>query len=192
MLKKRIEELTAIPQNLSLFKEERDYAVKHNLIAAEDVTEVNPAERFQDAYIEKCDKESENIISEESSNFLNQPITYLKEQQNVFIYLESKWFDIIGVDAVSLEMDDVFRTYDALLGLKLQKKYEKSIREYFQQHFQRKEARFSLMFSAEDGLWNLNFTLNYVDGYHDEMSIGDAYQLIYSFLFKLAESVEAV
>ncbi|PLS18255.1 branched-chain amino acid aminotransferase [Bacillus sp. M6-12] len=191
MLKKRIEELVAIPQNLSLFKEERTYAVKHKLISKENISEADPTDRFADAYIEKCDKESENVISEESSQFLNQPISYLKLQQNEFIYLESKWLDIIGVDAVSLEMDDVFGTYDALLGLRLQKKYEKSIKDFFREHLHGEEARFSLLFSPEDGLWNVNFTLNYADGFREEMSIGEAYQLIYSFIFRLAESVEA-
>jgi len=52
------------------------------------------------------------------------------------------------------------------------------------------EAKFDLIFSHEDGLWNLNFALNFVKGFNEEMTIDEAFQLIYRFLFKLIETVE--
>jgi hypothetical protein len=52
------------------------------------------------------------------------------------------------------------------------------------------EAKFDLMFSLEDGLWNLNFALNYVEGFNEDITIGEAFQLIYRFLFQLVEAVE--
>ncbi|MBT2655726.1 branched-chain amino acid aminotransferase [Bacillus sp. ISL-18] len=148
--------------------------------------------RFTDAYIERCDKESENMLKNETSAFLSEPLHYLKQHKNEFIYLESKWFDFVNVDAISLEVDDVFGTYDVMLGLKVQKKYDKQLREYLDAHLNGEDAKFDLMFTLDDGLWNLNFVLNYVEGFHEEMTMGEAFQLIYHFLFKLIEAVEKV
>ena len=145
---------------------------------------------FSNAYIERCSKETETMISNESSSFLNQPITYLKEHKNEFIYVESTLFDDIGVEGISLEADDVFGTYDVMLGLKLKKKFEKELREHLNSSLDGEQAKFDLMFSQDDGLWDLNFALNYVVGYREDISISDAFQLIHQFLFHLVEAVK--
>ncbi|MEH7505224.1 branched-chain amino acid aminotransferase [Neobacillus drentensis] len=177
-------------ESITLFKEEKEYLEKNQLVDNLQLSEKDPSVRFADAYIERCDKESENMLKNESSSFLNEPLDYLKKHKNEFIYLESNWFDLIGVEAVSLEADDVFGTYDVMLGLKLQKKFEKTLKENLNSQLQGDEAKFDLMFSLEDGLWNLNFALNYVEGFNEEITIGEAFQLIYRFLFQLVEAVE--
>lgn len=178
-------------ENIAVFQEEKEYAEKHRL------TEVSLFEkeadlRFSDSYIERCDKETENIIRNEAANFLNQPLIYLKKHKSEFIFLESKWFDLIHVDAISLELDDVFGTYDVMLGLKLQKKFSKSLRDYLSSYLTGEDAKFDLMFSSEEGLWNLNFALNDLKEFDENMSIGEGYQIIYRFLFKLMEAMEEI
>jgi hypothetical protein len=173
-----------------VFPEEKAY-IERKQFDVQALEEKSAAERFSDAYIERCDKESENVIAQESSSFLTQPLDYLKKNKDQFMYMESKWFDIISVDAISLEVDDVFATYDVMLGLKLQKKFEKPLKEYLNTHLHNDEAKFDLMFNGDEGLWSLNFALNYVEGFQEEMTIGQAYQLIYSFLFMLVEEMEA-
>jgi hypothetical protein len=175
---------------ISIFKEEKEYMEKNKFAEAIQFDVKEPNVRFIDAYIERCDKLSENIIRNESSVFLTQPLDYLKKHKNEFIYLESQWFDLIDVEAVSLEFDDVFGTYDVMLGLKLQKKFDISLKDNLNTHLHGDEAKFDLMFSLDDGLWNLNFALNYVEGFQEDITIGEAYQLIYHFLFKLVEAVE--
>jgi hypothetical protein len=145
---------------------------------------------FSDAYIERCDKETENMIKNETAAFLSQPLAYLKKNKQEFIYLESKLFDEIGVEAVSLEVDDVFGTYDVMLGLKLQKKFDKLLKEYLNEHLNGDEAKFDLMFSQEDGLWNLNFALNYVEGFKEDMLLSEAFIMIYQFLHSVVEAVK--
>jgi hypothetical protein len=178
---------------VEIYKEELEYT-KRNLYPLEGINstlvEKDPSSRFFEAYIERCDKETENIIANESATFLNHPIHFLKSHKNEFIYLESKWFDFIGVDAVSLEVDDAFGTYDVMLGLKLQKKYESMIKTFLNTNLHGEESKFDLVFSQDDGLWNLNFTLNYMDGFQEEIEIGEAYRNIYRLLFGLVESVE--
>jgi hypothetical protein len=177
-------------ESITLFKEEKEYLEKNQLVDNLQLSEKDPSVRFADAYIERCDKESENMLKNESSSFLNEPLDYLKKHKNEFIYLESNWFDLIGVEAVSLEADDVFGTYDVMLGLKLQKKFEKALKENLNSQLHGDVAKFDLMFSLEDGLWNLNFALNFVEGFNEKITIGEAFQLIYRFLFQLVEAVE--
>jgi hypothetical protein len=194
-----IEEQQSLEKNdliqVEIYKEEKDYVEKLQLISediSENITlvEKKPASRFSDAKIERCDKESEELIAEETATFLNQPITFFMKHRNEFIYLESNWFEMIGVDAVSLEKDDVFGTYGVLLGLKLKKKFETSLKEHLRNELLGDETRFALMFNHDEGLWNLNFALNYLNGFKEELSIGEAYVLIYRFLFKLVVAVE--
>jgi hypothetical protein len=179
------------------YNEELNFIVTHELIPNElkgkiSLVEKNSEVRFSNAYIERCNKESEQLISKEESAFLKQPLEFLKQHKNEFIYLDSEWFDLIGVDAVSLETDDVFGTYDVMLGLKLQKKFESALRGLLNRQLSGQEPKFDLMFNHEDGLWDLNFTLNYVDGYQEEGSIGDACLMIYRFLFNLVDLVASM
>ncbi|WHY64826.1 branched-chain amino acid aminotransferase [Neobacillus sp. SuZ13] len=196
MLKDQIKQYITEQQNspngkgITIFKEEKEYVEKNQLVHEIQFLELDESVRFADAYIERCDKETENMLKNESSSFLNQPLDYLKKHKNEFIYMESNWFDVISVEAVSLEADDVFGTYDVMLGLKLQKKFDKSLKQHLNSFLHGEEAKFDLMFSQEDGLWNLNFALNYVEGFKEELTIGEAFQLIYRFLFQLVEAVE--
>ncbi|WP_147534214.1 branched-chain amino acid aminotransferase [Bacillus marasmi] len=147
--------------------------------------------QFSDAYIERLDKETEEILASEEQGFLNQSISYFQQHKNEFMYLEAGAFSELGVDGISFEVDDVFETYEVLLGLKLQKKFQASIKEYLQTTLQSEEARFSLMFNGDDGLWDLNFGLNYVEGFKEELTIAEAYQLVYTYLKNLVEAVKS-
>ncbi|TWE01737.1 hypothetical protein FB550_105104 [Neobacillus bataviensis] len=196
MLKEKIKkyisekESQSTTEGVVLFREEIEFAEQNQLAGESHLVEKDANTRFADAYIERCDKETENMLKNETSAFLSEPLDYFKKHKNEFIYFESKWFDFVNVDAISLEVDDVFGTYDVMLGLKFQKKYDKQLKEYLNVHLSGEETKFDLMFSNEDGLWNLNFALNYVKGFREEMTVGEAFQLIYHFLFKLVEAVE--
>ncbi|WP_318503697.1 branched-chain amino acid aminotransferase [Bacillus sp. T3] len=145
---------------------------------------------FNDAYIERLDKETEEVLGKETASFLEQHITYFKNHLNEFMYLESPAFEQKNVDAVSFEVDDVFRTYTVLLGLKLQKKYQPTIKEFLNANLRGEDAQVSLMFNGDDGLWDLNLSLDHVEGFREEMTIGEAYQLVYDLIAKLVGSIK--
>ncbi|BCB03835.1 branched-chain amino acid aminotransferase [Bacillus sp. KH172YL63] len=192
MLKKRIaqyiEEQKAAQPKVTLFEPERGYALENGLISEGEVLSPE-SPRFEEAFIERCDKETEEPIRTETASFLDQPVTYLNEHKNEFVFLESVWFTVIGADAVSIEVDDVFGTYDAMLGLKLQKKHRKEI-ELFLEDTLQDESSYDLLFNGEDGLWDLNFTLNDHPGFNEGLSMHAVYELIFDFLFKLLQTVE--
>ncbi|MDM5222818.1 branched-chain amino acid aminotransferase [Peribacillus sp. NJ11] len=194
MLKKQMESYiskSVIENKVELFKEERDYAEKHKLIANDIIiVEKENASRFTDAYIERSNKESEELISEENSAFLSQPIGYLKNNKEEFLYFESKWFELIGVEALSLEVDDVFGTYNAMFGLKFQKKMGEVLKTYLTKELQEGIGSFSVMFNQGDGLWDVNFALDNVKGFREDLSLEQAFNLIYHFLFILVQTIE--
>lgn len=172
------------------FKEEIEYARKHQIIDASNmIKEMDPVSRFSNAYIERSDKETEEFLGEESALFLNQPILYLKKHLNEFIYIESDCFPMIHAESMCLEVDDIFRTYEVMLGLKLQKKYEKVIKAFLEKELIG-EIKVSLLFNQTDGLWDFNFALNNLEEFNEDITIGEVLVLIYRFLFKLAETVE--
>lgn len=177
-------------EKTSAFKEEIEYARKHQIIdELSMIKEMDPVSRFSDAYIERSDKETEEFLGEESALFLNQPILYLKKHLNEFIYIESDCFPMIHTESICLEVDDIFRTYEVMLGLKLQKKYEKVIKAFLEQELIG-EIKVSLLFNQTDGLWDFNFALNNLNGFNEDLTIGEVLVLVYRFLFKLAETVE--
>ena len=86
------------------------------------------------------------------------------------MYLESEWFNLVGVDGVSFELDDVFGTYNVMFGLKLQKKYAGAIQSFFHKELTG-EAKFEMMFDGNEGIWNINFALNDAPGFNEKLNI---------------------
>ncbi|OCA81612.1 hypothetical protein A8F94_22355 [Bacillus sp. FJAT-27225] len=190
MLKYNFEEFLKANDAQALFKEEKEFAEKHAMVQAGMIVERDARERFKDAYIERSDKESEQLIDEAGPGLLDHPLTYLKENKNEFLYMESDWFDLIGVDAVSLELDDLFGYYSALCGLKLQKKYGEQLRKLLEEEFGFDKLDYGLMFDSNEGIWNFNFCVNKLNDFFETMSIGEAFSLVYRFLFQLIDKAE--
>lgn len=145
---------------------------------------------FTNIYIERGEKETDNFLSEEGNSFLQEKVSYLMANKEEFIYIESDSFHGLGVEGLCLEVDDVFGTYQAILGFKLPKKLENSLKAYLNSQLSGDEAKYSLLFDQNDGLWNMNFTLNYVHGFSEEGSIGEALTVIYDFLTQLKQEVQ--
>lgn len=141
-------------------------------------------------YIERCDKDTEDVITKEEASFLNTPLKQLKQNPNEFIYIESPTFEPIKVDALSLELDDIFQTYMVLLGLKVQKKYAKTIKTFLNNNLHGTNVFYNCMFSGEDGLWDLNIPLDFMDGFREEVTIAEALSITYSFLEALVNTFE--
>lgn len=177
---------------IKLFKEQGQYVEKHGLLTeSTTVSIIDPAARFENAYIERCDKETEELILIEAPIFLKEPLTHFKERQHEFLLIEANILRFIGVDALSIEVDDVFDTYTALFGLKMKKNRADAIKAYMDNHIQEEIGHYSMAFSDKDGLWDINFAINYSKGYQDDMTIGEAAELVYQFIFNLVETVEA-
>ncbi len=131
-----------------------------------------------------------NLIIVETAIFLDEKLEHLKTHLREFVYLEDQSLDLVGIDALSLEVDDVFGTYTALFGLKMKQKYEAAIKAYLEENLVDQRGKFSVSFSGQDGLWNMNLAVNYIEGFRDDMTLLEAYELIYAFVFKMVETIE--
>lgn len=176
---------------VELLKEEKEYAEKHQLIADDlTVVEIAKGDQFNDAIIERFNKETEEQISTDSAVFLTTSLAHFKENPIEFLYLESSSFDIIGVDAIAVEYDEVFEVYTAMFGLALQKKFGPAMKAFLDGHFNAEKMNYSVMFSGQDGLWEVNLPLNYLDQFDVNFSLEETYHFLYKLIFSLIETVE--
>ncbi|MEH7587956.1 hypothetical protein V7247_14315 [Priestia megaterium] len=185
-------EMNVQGQSLSLYQEEKEYALQKKLVPQNlMIEEKEESLRFKDSYIERVDKETDELIAEESPlSFLDTPISYLKEHRSEFLYVESKWFEFIKLDGCSFEMDDVFGTYKVLTGLHMQKKFGSLLKQFFAKELNESPTSVQLLFNDKDGLWDVNIELDAIKEFNEKMSIGEVLVLIYRFFFHLAEYVE--
>ena len=144
---------------------------------------------LQDVYIERCDKATENVIAVVDSQFFNHTISYFDENKNEYMYLESEHLEAIKIDGLTFEVDDVFGTYSVMVGLKLQKKWESDIKSFLESNLQGEGPKYSMLFNQQDGLWDLNFTYNYLQSFQEDATIAMALQAIYELLSKLQSEV---
>ena len=146
--------------------------------------------KIKNVYIERCNKESEELLATENDSFMEEKITYFKNNIDEFMYIEWDEFEKIGIDNVCLEMDSVFRTYDVMLGIKKQKKREKDIRAFLTNHLEERENGYQLIFNANEGIWELNFSLDSLAIFDEDWTIHQAYSVIYHFLLELLQALE--
>lgn len=188
MLKKQYENVLKEQTEIALFDFEKVYLDQVG-VSFEDKTVTEKALTFD--VLEVCSKETEDTLRAAEADFLEQKISYLKENQTEFIYAESSAFDGIRVDAFALEYDDAFNLNTVLFGLKLQKKYSEAIRTYLKQHVKSALGSSSAAFSGQEGLWEINIALDCLEGYSDELSFEAVYTLLYKFIFDLIVAAES-
>ncbi|MER2256828.1 MAG: hypothetical protein ABS933_17275 [Priestia megaterium] len=185
-------EMNVQGQSLSLYQEEKEYALQKELVPQNLMIEEKEASsRFKDSYIERVDKETDELIAEEFPlSFLDTPISYLKEHRSEFLYVESKWFEFIKLEGCSFEVDDVFGTYKVLTGLHMQKKFGSLLKQFFAKELNESPTSVQLLFNDKDGLWDVNIELDAIKEFDEKMSIGEALVLTYRFFFYLVEYIE--
>lgn len=173
-----------------LTAEEEKYAREKGLIDADKNVElISLSERMQPLYLERADKETDEVIAEESTEFLQQPISYFRTHMNEYLYIESDSLRIVGTDSLTLEVNDVFGSYEMMFGLSVQKKYEQVLRCFLEENLSQ-DHRFVLLFNSADGLWDVNIPLSGMQGFSEENLISEVLGDAYIFLFKLAAAIE--
>ncbi|WP_332649060.1 hypothetical protein [Lysinibacillus sp. 54212] len=140
---------------------------------------------------EICHKESEELISVGDVSLLNTSVQYVEEHPEQFLYIEASPFNEIKIDALVLEFDEAFKKPMALFGLKLQKKFGPAIQAYLKQELT-EDAIFGAMFSGEDGLWEINLTLDGIKDYEPSQTIQQSIEAVYNFVDGLMKEVEVV
>ncbi|MBB4826132.1 hypothetical protein HNO89_003369 [Sporosarcina luteola] len=185
MLKKRMEERIASSDGpVSLFPIEKEYALRNGIVTDQNSTDKDW--RFQT--IERCLKETEEMVQAESERFLDHPISVLRNPIEEFLYVESDAFQMVKVEGIALEVDDVFNVYTALFGLQLQKKWQDTIQSFIDSKLSTGPS--SVLFDS-DGTFSVNISLNGLETFQENLPIREVVNLIYKFLFELLETIEA-
>ncbi|PGC64276.1 MULTISPECIES: branched-chain amino acid aminotransferase [Bacillus] len=180
-LQNRLQDLLKEGQALTDF--EYDEAARRNWTL--EGARIKEEARFGDVYIERVDKESENMIQTENVSFLNTPLTYVKKHQKEFIYIESKWFDVVKVDGLAIEWDEVFQTYTVLFGLKRPKKDTNILKDMLSPL-----NGAQLQFNGQDGLFDVNLQLLELEDIHEDTAFIDVISAVYRFLFRMIMQLE--
>ncbi|WP_456267072.1 MULTISPECIES: branched-chain amino acid aminotransferase [unclassified Bacillus (in: firmicutes)] len=180
-LQNRLQDLLKEGQALTDF--EYDEAVRRNWTL--EGARIKEEARFGDVYIERVDKESEDMIQTENASFLNTPLTYVKKHQKEFIYIESKWFDVVKVDGLAIEWDEVFQTYTVLFGLKRPKKDTNILKDVLSPL-----NGAQLQFNGQDGLFDVNLQILELEDIHEDTAFIDVISAVYRFLFRMIVQLE--
>ena len=187
MLKKQLQNYIEQNNPVALTELELTFAKANNLLV--EGVEVVPA-TIQPTVFERCNKETEDSIAAVDQQFLAQPISHLKEHQEEFVYIEAERFGIVRIDAISLELDEMFKNYTAMFGFAMQKKYGDAIKAYLDEKLKDVSFPYSASFSGQDGLWEINMNIAGLPGFNEEQSFEKVIDAIYEFIFKLLEALE--
>ncbi|TYR75096.1 branched-chain amino acid aminotransferase [Rossellomorea vietnamensis] len=177
---------------IALFSDERIFASETGILSEEITVEtLDDTVRFHDSLIERVNKETEELIqTEETPQFLETPVNFVKRNLNEFLFIDSKWFEIIRIDGLTLEVDDVFGHYSVLTGLKVQKKMANDLKAALSEKLHG-EDKVQLMWNDKDGLFDLNLSIDKLEGFNENESLGKNLQLIYHFLFTVLKELES-
>ena len=139
--------------------------------------------------VERCHKETEEIVAVEQAAFLQQPITFLKKEIEQFLYVGAAEFEAVKMDAVVIEFDEMFKVHTALFGLSIQKKYSQALKVYLRDHLKGMLGSSSAMFNGDEGLWEVNIAFEAMDSFTGEETIEQALEQLIAFVKAMLEEV---
>ncbi|MCM3757635.1 hypothetical protein M3197_09045 [Sporosarcina aquimarina] len=165
---------------------QKEFLEKNGLLSSD--VKVLEAPAFAPSY-SLSNKETDEPI-ETPVNAGKLAVSYVKTQPNDYMFAEESLFATIGIDGIVLEMDDVFGTITALFGLQVQKKHGEWLKKYIDAQLGTAPGTRSLMFSSDDGLWDVNIALDYVDGFSENDTFDETLELVYKFVFNMLIALE--
>ncbi len=165
---------------------QKEFAEKHGLLP--DGTEAAAAPVFSPAY-SLADKETDEERKIDQA-LGNTPVSYVKQHPDEYVYAEEPLFITVGIDGVSIEVDDVFGTVTALFGLRVQKKHGDWLKTCIDSKLGTAPGTRSLMFSNEDGLWDVNIALDYAEGFSENFTFDETLQFLYDWVFRMLAALE--
>ncbi len=173
-------------QGIPLNPQQKEFLEKKMLLSPE--MSILEAPAFSPVYSLSNKETDEPLETPENTGSL--PVSFVKTQPASYLFAEEPSFEAIGIDGVVLEVDDVFETVTALFGLQVQKKHGEWLKKYIDAQLGTAPGTRSLMFSADDGLWDVNIALDYVDGFSESNTFDETLALMYKFVFTMLVALE--
>ncbi|QPC46491.1 hypothetical protein [Mangrovibacillus cuniculi] len=194
MLKKRYQEFLSqhSQQNvpLQVSEQEYNYVNQYSEMNATNLEVLEKPEKILSPYVERVEKETEETVKMMDETFLQQDFSFLYRKKSEYVYIESKWFDVIAMESLSIEVDDVFNNIELMFGLRLQKKKMDEIKSFLTDQLSLEKGRLSVLFNGQDGLFDINISLETLPNYQEEMSFSEILSALYDLLFTLHVDLE--
>lgn len=141
--------------------------------------------------LDRCNKETEEIIASAGDEFLTQPLSYVAANPIEYIYAESKTFTARKIDAVVVEFDDMFKIHTALFGLALPKKFSNPIKTYLRANLKPMLGSSSAMFNGQEGIWEINIAFDAMENFTGEETFNEAYDKLIAFVDAMLAEIGA-
>ncbi|WP_083998275.1 hypothetical protein [Caryophanon tenue] len=145
---------------------------------------------MQFTVVERLNKETEELIAVAEPSFLQEKLSYVAEHQQEYIYVESPQFEALKMDAVVLEFDEAFEVPMALFGLRYQKKVSANLKQFLKDNLE-KGLVSGAMFSGNEGIWEINISLNAMKNYDEAQTIEQTLEKLVAFVAEMVQAIEA-
>lgn len=127
-------------------------------------------------------KENDEYIRSLSESDLAGPISFVKDQIENYIYVAKPTYDELKIEGFVVELDDIFRFYNLLVGIYVPKAKMKAIEEVLLSKWTNPEFKFAFTFDANEGVAELNLPLDYVEGFRDDFTVAETIDFVEELL----------
>lgn len=132
-------------------------------------------------------KETDELVTASDEKILEQPLTTLKTQIENYLYVAKPHYSEWKVEGFVLELDDIFRFYNLLVGIYIPKSKLPMVDEVLKSMWTNPDFKYALTYEANEGLAELNVPLNYVDKFDEHATIGEAIDFAEKLIKRIAE-----
>lgn len=135
-------------------------------------------------------KENDELVKPLHETDLVQPISELKKSIDTYLYIAKPGYDKFKVEGFVLELDDIFRFYNALIGLYIPKSKMPVVQEVIMSHWANPDFKFAFSYEANEGLAELNLPLDYMKNFQLNGSIGETIAFVEELLEEVSTKIK--
>ncbi|MFC4354626.1 hypothetical protein ACFO0S_05965 [Chryseomicrobium palamuruense] len=132
-------------------------------------------------------KETDEPVKLEDESFLAEPLSILKTQIENYLYVSKPHYADWKVEGYVLELDDIFRFYNLLVGLYIPKSKLAAVDEVLQSMWTNPDFNYALTYEANEGIAELNIPINYVKNFNEHATIGETILFSENILKRISE-----
>lgn len=132
-------------------------------------------------------KETDEVVAQGNEATLSEPLSMVKTQIENYLYVSKPHYADWKVEGFVLELDDIFRFYNLLVGIYIPKSKLPLVDEVLQSMWVNPDFKYALTYEANEGLAELNIPLNYVENFNEDATIGETIQFSEDILKRISE-----
>ena len=139
-------------------------------------------------HFEVYSKETDELLHSFTQQDLEQPMTYFNDHLDHYLYVSKAEYQDYRIEGFVLETDDIFRFYNALIGIYIPKSKMETVKTELASIWNNPDFQYAFTYDANEGVAELNLPLNYLQGFDANSSIETTIEFVESILKKFASS----